>query len=120
MTCEPVLGQRASGDRALVQYCRAGALVAAVDGIGHGEQAAAAASKAVALLEGHADESVVALFRQCHTCLRDTRGVVMSLASFDIHKHTMTWAGVGNVEGILMRATANTASSRELLPLRAG
>jgi phosphoserine phosphatase RsbX len=115
-----VPGQRASGDRPLVQRCRDGALVAAVDGIGHGEQAAAAASKAITLLERHADEPVVALLRRCHESLRDTRGAVISLASFDWHKRTMTWAGVGNVEGLLLRANANATLKRESLLVRAG
>jgi len=41
-----------------------------VDGIGHGDQAVAAASKAVALLDVHADESVVTPLRRCHESLR--------------------------------------------------
>jgi len=118
--CQPAPGERDSGDRPLIQRCRDGALVAAVDGIGHGEQAAAAASKVIELLEGNADEPVVALLRRCHESLRDTRGAVISLASFDSHEHTMTWAGVGNIEGLLLRANLNANPRRESLLLRAG
>ena len=49
-----------------------------------------------------------------------TRGAVMTLALFDALEETMTWLGVGNVEGILMRATPNVTPSRESVLLRGG
>ena len=43
-------GQTVSGDRHLVSPCRDGLLVAVVDGLGHGEEAAKAAEIAVSTL----------------------------------------------------------------------
>lgn len=97
-----------------------GILVAVIDGLGHGLKAAAAAKQTIAALENHAHESLVWLFEHCHHKLRKTRGVVMSLASFNTLAGTMMWLGVGNVEGILLRAAATTGSKNERMLLRGG
>src|SRR5262249_17283405 len=60
------------------------------------------------------------ILNRCHEALRGTRGVVLSLASFDSAEDTMTWLGVGNVEGILFRAEKSVVPAREGLLLRGG
>ena len=92
--------------------------MAVIDGLGHGEEAATAAEIAVATLIGNAHESVITLLNRCHEQLRASRGVVMSMASFNAVEGTLTWAGVGNVEGVLRRAGTNV--SDETLLLRGG
>src|SRR5438046_1526422 len=94
-------GQLESGDRHLVQPFPGGTLVGVVDALGHGEDAAAAAKIAIATLEEHAHEPVVSLVQHCHTALRRTRGVVMTLVSIESRTGSLTWVGVGNVEGLL-------------------
>ena len=111
-------GQATCGDRHVMQVFPNGALVAVIDGLGHGEEAATAAEIAVATLLGHAHESVIALLNRCHEQLRASRGVVMSMASFNAVEGTLTWSGVGNVEGMLRRAGTNV--SDESLLLRGG
>lgn len=113
-------GQSQSGDRHLVQPYTNGVLVAVVDGLGHGEQAAAAADLAVTTLCKHAHESVIALCARCHDGLRETRGVAMSLASFSGLDGTLTWMGIGNVEGLVLRAEGAPHSRHEHLLLRSG
>jgi phosphoserine phosphatase RsbX len=113
-------GQAGSGDECLVKSFASGVLVAAIDGLGHGEEAGAAARIAVRTLEQHAHESVIFLVKRCHTSLRRTRGVVMSLASFSARDETMTWVGVGNVEGLLLGADPGSRPRREVLLLRGG
>ena len=113
-------GQAESGDRYVVKPFRGGALVAAVDGLGHGDEAAAAAKTAAAILEMYSPEPVVTLLRRCHERLRMTRGVVLSLASFAARESTMTWLGVGNIEGRLLRADPQAQPLRESLILRGG
>jgi len=112
-------GQTESGDRYLVAPTPDGALVAVVDGLGHGAEAADAAKVAVRSLERHAQQPVIPLVRDCHRSLLGTRGAVISVASFTAHDQTMTWLGVGNVEGLLLRALA-TSPRRESLLLRGG
>ncbi len=104
----------------MVKFHPNGALVAVVDGLGHGGEAAAAAKIAVSTLEAHAGESVISLLRRCHDVLRTTRGVVMSLASFNMLDGTLTWLGVGDVEGILLRGDPAASPRHESLLLRGG
>jgi len=113
-------GQGESGDSYVVRPFPDGVLVAAVDGLGHGDEAAAAAKTAVAILEMYSPEPVIALLRRCHERLRMTRGVVLSLASFAAREKTMTWLGVGNVEGRLLRADPHAYPPQESLLLRGG
>src|SRR2546425_10994289 len=98
-------GASLSGDRHVVLPTPKGGLVGVVDGLGHGQEAAAAADIAVATLCHHAEEAIIGVFQQCHERLRRTRGVVMSLASFTRAPGTMTWMGIGNVEGLVCRAS---------------
>jgi phosphoserine phosphatase RsbX len=113
-------GESESGDRHVVQTSRNGVLLAAVDGLGHGPEAAEAAVRAVEVLKRHGDESINSLVKRCHADLRGTRGVVLSIASFDATDDTMTWLGVGNVEGALIRKYQKTAADHEMLLLRGG
>jgi len=113
-------GQGESGDHHLVCCNRNGILIAAIDGIGHGEEAANAARTAAALLRSSPDEPILSLVEHCHEKLRATRGVVLSLACIDPENGMMTWLGVGNVQGVLMRAEAKQGTVQESLLLRAG
>jgi len=113
-------GQTESGDLHLVRPVRDGVLVAVVDGLGHGEEAAAAARLAVTTLEQYAEEPPLSLLQRCHLALKGTRGVVMSLARFDAPRGTMTWLGVGNVEGVLHHADWSERSARASLVTRGG
>ncbi len=65
---QPFAGQAVSGDRHLVEPVPNGVLVAVVDGLGHGEEAAQAAQLAIATLQAYAHESVVALLGAAMTC----------------------------------------------------
>lgn len=111
-------GEAESGDRHLVCAVPDGTLVAAVDGLGHGVEAAAAARVAVDTLQRYAHESFVRRLQRCHESLRPTRGAVMSLASFNAREGTMAWLGIGNVTGLLLRATPGLPG--ETLLLRSG
>ena len=113
-------GERESGDLHLVKPVRAGVLVSVVDGLGHGAEAAAAARAAVAALSRHAQESVLPLLQRCHQALAGTRGAVVSVALFDRADGSMTWLGVGNVEGVLLYADAGGRRGRERLVTRGG
>lgn len=113
-------GQKESGDQHVVSCNKSGVLLAAVDGIGHGQEAANAAKAATSILKAGVSEPVISLVGQCHEKLRSTRGVVMSLASIDISHGLMTWLGIGNVRGVLMRADGKHGNGLETLLLRGG
>lgn len=112
--------QQESGDLHLVRPAQNEALVAVADGLGHGAGAANAAGAAMRTLEMCHGESPIAMIQRCHEKLRSTRGVVMSLALFQGMDDTMTWLGVGNVEGFLLHRDAQVVPGNEALLLRAG
>jgi len=99
----PLAGQHSSGDVGVVVEFSGGALVALIDGLGHGDDACAAARVAERVLVAEPTAAVSELVQRCHRELRGTRGAVMSVASFDGQRDTMSWLGVGNVEGLLLR-----------------
>lgn len=108
-------GEADCGDMHVVCSHPRGVLVAVVDGLGHGEHASTAASAAVGLLGGHAHEPLESLVKRCHEGLRATRGVVMSVASFDAGAATMAWVGIGNVSGVFMSEADSDRDNRVLI-----
>lgn len=113
-------GHAESGDEYLVKPFANGVLVAVVDGLGHGERAAAVAKTAVITLRTYPHESVTSLMQRCHENLRGSRGAVISLASFNALAGTMTWLGVGNVNGILWHTNEKSNPGHKSLLLRGG
>ena len=116
----PKGGETASGDLSLVCGFPEGVLVAVVDGLGHGPEAAAAAERAVGVLAEHPHASIIAQVRRCHQALIGTRGVVMTLAVFNVADDTLTWLGIGNVEGVLLRAGSRSRPVLESVVQRGG
>ena len=107
-------GQAVSGDAYVVKPFAAGVLLAVVDGLGQSNRAAAAAQSAVAVLSKYAADSIVSLIKRCHRNLMMTRGAVMALAAIDPQAN-LTWLGIGNVEGVILRANAAAIPSLERL-----
>lgn len=106
-------GQRRSGDRAVLVSYQGGALAAAIDGLGHGGDAADAAAAAAEVLSAHPDDEPSHLIEACHRALSRTRGAVMTLAWFDLEAGRLSWTGVGNVEGRLVHAGAGIGAPTE-------
>ena len=110
-------GQQVCGDVHLIKPVPAGLLLAVVDGLGHGAEAAAVAVIALGVLDRHAGEPLTDIFRHCHDALIRTRGAVMTLVWLEADERRLTWLGVGNVEAVLLRAgrTPNTPVARAVL-----
>ncbi len=116
----PLPGEAESGDLCLIKRVGKGTLVAVVDGLGHGQDAASAAHAAVGVLDRYAREPLIDLVRRCHEALVGLRGVVLGLAYLDPQAATMAWLGVGNVGGIVLRADLGNRPSRITLVPSAG
>lgn len=108
-----------SGDLWLVQPTRTGVLVAAIDGLGHGTEAAEAAAAAAAVLQAEPNQPPTRLVERCHAALQKTRGAAMTLAAFDADVPAMIWLAIGNVEGLLLR-TAEAAAGERIYVLPRG
>src|SRR6185369_1859328 len=116
----PRAGEARSGDRYLVTARPEGALFGAVDGVGHGPEAARAADLAIQAAEAHAARPLVEILEACHQSLQRTRGATLSLARWSPERRALDWVGVGNVEGIILHHAVGSGVVREQLLLRAG
>lgn len=87
-----------NGDAFVVQKWEQSALVAVIDGLGHGQFAHRAAQAARQYVATHFDRPLAEIFRGVGYSCRATRGVVMALARFDWALRQLTLASVGNVE----------------------
>jgi len=115
-----IAGETESGDRCVVKKLDNGALLAAADGLGHGAEAARAASLAIRIVEDQAGRPLLEIVGACHRALLRTRGAALSLAHWNAERREVTWVGVGNVEGLLLIAGQGRQPERERLVLRRG
>jgi phosphoserine phosphatase RsbX len=116
----PFSGQLESGDAYVVQPRPGGTLIAVMDGLGHGPEAAAASRAAANVIETHPDKDPTSLFLLCHEALRKTRGVVMSIASIDTRQGLVSSLGVGNVEAFVVHADPESKPATEAAMLVGG
>ena len=99
----PRPGENVCGDRMIaVDVEDTGALIGVLDGLGHGAEAAEAASCGVDVLRAARAEPLDVLLQRCHRALSGTRGVAMTLARIDFRTDTLSWAGIGNVAADLV------------------
>jgi anti-sigma regulatory factor (Ser/Thr protein kinase) len=89
-----------NGDAFVIKRWSASALVAVIDGLGHGQYAHRAAQTARQYVETHVDQPLDAIFRGVGRACRATRGVVMALVRFDLGGNGIrySFASVGNIE----------------------
>ena len=108
------------GDACLVRAEPSSMLLAVADGIGHGPEAAAAAQTAIDVLSRHATAPLEWLMDRCHLAVRELRGLTMGIARIVTGESSITWLGVGNVQGVLLHAAGGTAETRESLRVGSG
>lgn len=98
------VGEARSGDLAVFVPTAAGGLACVIDGLGHGPEAADAAELCAEVVRANAEVGARELMAACHQALLTTRGVVMTVAWFDLERAQLSWAGVGNVDARLVRS----------------
>jgi hypothetical protein len=116
----PARGETVLGDRGLVTARPDGILAVVADGLGHGAEAGLAAEIAIRSAGEQPDSTLVEILERCHARLQETRGAAISLAAWNERERTLSWLGVGNVEGVALRAGAPPAPSLPRLLLRGG
>lgn len=99
----PKAGENVCGDQWVVAEREDGTLFAAIDGLGHGDEAAGAARLAAEVLSQRAPEPLDGLLLLCHQALANSRGAAITMAVADPDGHCLRWLGVGNVTGFLVR-----------------
>ena len=97
----PYPGEAVNGDLCCVQHAAGACRVTLIDGLGHGEEAAAAAWAAEATLQEHPELPPGDALQLCHRALARTRGAAVTIARIEPARAELSYAGVGNVEGWL-------------------
>ena len=118
--CVPGAEEIDPPDLCMVRPTDRGALVAVLDCPGRGTEAARAPHLAATIIEEHAGEGVIPLLCSCHDRLLGTGGAVISLVSVDGLENTVTWTGVGNISGVLVRGNPSPQYGDAAIPLQAG
>jgi len=120
MAHRPAPGEEQSGDRFFVQQSDHRAVLALIDGLGHGVEAASAADAAHAALDDRARQPVSTLIERCHQRLKDTRGAALTVMQFDTVTWQLEWTGVGNVMTVLLHPEPTGKLTRTELFVRGG
>ena len=90
-------GEQVCGDAWGVVADRGRAVIAVVDGLGHGVGAAAASTAAMEALMSRNDGSSIDTLTAIHEAVRHTRGAAGTVVSIEPRGTVLTVAGVGNV-----------------------
>jgi phosphoserine phosphatase RsbX len=115
----PLPGETESGDTYVVAELPESILLAVVDGLGHGSEAADAAALAAATIRSCAEQPLGAIVHRCHAALLGSRGVVLTVVRIDLDG-TLSWLGVGNAAGLVWRWRGGGFVIRSLAPLAQG
>jgi serine phosphatase RsbU (regulator of sigma subunit) len=97
----PHPGETVNGDAWTVVWHDGGCLLALIDGLGHGPEAAAAARAATDVLAAAPHLVPAEALQACHHALRGTRGAAISVVQIAPASRQLVYAGVGNVEARL-------------------
>jgi anti-sigma regulatory factor (Ser/Thr protein kinase) len=81
---------------------RGRAMVAVADGLGHGQSAADASRRAVAVAVDRSGDQPAMIVAQVHAALRSTRGAALAIAAIDTSATSVRYAGLGNISASLV------------------
>jgi anti-sigma regulatory factor (Ser/Thr protein kinase) len=103
----PIASEDSNGDGWAIAADRAGVALMSIDGLGHGELAAQAASAALECMAMGPFRQPGAQIEACHTALRATRGAAMAVAQLayprmDGETPQLRFAGIGNIAACLI------------------
>lgn len=101
-SARPCVGELECGDAAVgLRPTPNTLLVAVVDGLGHGAEAAKVARAVIQRLQEEPGDDLVAMVSGCHEATRGGRGWVMTVARLSPGR--VEWVGLGNVSGFVQR-----------------
>lgn len=104
--CVPVQGEVECGDTWCIAADEARMASLVVDGLGHGPLAAVAAQAAAEAFRENPLTAPADTMRHLHQRLTGTRGAAAACAVLDAHDSRLTYAGVGNITGVLLHDQA--------------
>ncbi|NJN15844.1 MAG: SpoIIE family protein phosphatase [Oscillochloris sp.] len=96
--CRPKVGQSISGDTYLVEVLQENELlIAVIDGLGGGEQAALPANRAADIVRANAGIQLTEIIKIAHQALHGTRGAVIGLLRMHVSERRVSYVGLGNI-----------------------
>lgn len=98
----PKPGEELCGDGWAAEERAGRAAVLIVDGLGHGVQAAEAATAAVKAFHDNTGVAPAARLQGIHAALRGTRGAAVAVAEVDPSRGTLRFCGIGNISGTVV------------------
>jgi anti-sigma regulatory factor (Ser/Thr protein kinase) len=98
----PVSGEEVSGDSWAMRDDGAIAVFIVADGLGHGVHASEASVEAVSAFRNFTDTDPALVLGRVHRALRGTRGAAVAVARVDRNEHSVRYAGIGNISGIVV------------------
>lgn len=101
-------GEDVCGDAYAQRRLPGGRVAMMADGLGHGPMAARASSAAVRAFLSSRSVSPRFILEDLHRALRDTRGAAVAVAHVDHASRKLTYAGIGNIAGRVLDATASS------------
>ncbi|HVK73964.1 MAG TPA: hypothetical protein VM734_11625 [Kofleriaceae bacterium] len=107
--CQPAAGERRAGDAVVVRHDADATLLAVIDVLGHGDEAAKVAGVAVQHLMAAPLGRATHLVGSLHETLRGSRGAAISLAV--LRGHQIDACGVGNVEARVLGSVVPMVST---------
>lgn len=108
------------GDGVLVKPVEHGILIAVVDGLGHGPEAASAMRHALRVIEQSTRATLEGVCEECHRALQPSRGVVLGLATVDSGAGVLSWLGVGGVNALILRSEPDAGRQLHALVTQKG
>ena len=92
----PCLGERVSGDTAIVEQRDSLVTIAIIDALGHGHNASVVARIAQKYLQTGWDDDVCRTMLHLHQHLKGSLGAAVGLAILDLKTNQLSYTGVGN------------------------
>ena len=116
---EPIQGENCCGDAYLVHQDIDTGIVALIDGLGHGIEAAYAANRAVELLAQNKNLNGISSIKLLHKQLRSTRGIVLGLIIINFSANQLNYWGIGNIQvQIRSKTTCSLVSASGVVGFR--
>jgi anti-sigma regulatory factor (Ser/Thr protein kinase)/serine/threonine protein phosphatase PrpC len=99
-------GEVINGDSWVVSHLTENVtLVAVIDGLGHGKEANLASQLAKEQILANTTLAIDEIIQKVHNALRGTRGATIGIIKIDNSNNTLTFSGIGNIEGNIYSKT---------------
>jgi hypothetical protein len=110
---EALEGEVECGDQYLVKELTGSQLIAVIDGLGHGIEAAKAANKAIQIIDANANQNIEDIFKICDQELHNMRGAAMTVVKIDAN-YKLTYMAIGNVMGVCWKMDKDRLTRQSL------